>query len=87
MSKDSAAFTRYVDAFLEHALNVFGPERAMIASDWPVSTSFGVGGSFAEWVARVRRIVPDTAWPAVSAQTALRAYFPRARRDGGVPAI
>jgi len=86
-SQDSAAFTRHVDAFLEHALNVFGPERAMIASDWPVSTSFGVGGSFAEWVARVRRIVPDTAWPAVSAQTALRAYLPRARRDGGVPAI
>ena len=80
-SQDPDAFNRHVDAFLEHALNAFGPERAMIASDWPVSTSFGVGGSFAEWVARVRRIVPESAWPAVSTQTALRAYLP----FGGAP--
>jgi len=80
-SQHPDAFNRHVDAFLEYALNAFGPERAMIASDWPVSTYFGVGGSFEEWVARVRRMVPDTAWPAVSTQTALRAYVP----FGGAP--
>lgn len=74
-SQDPEAFRRHADAFLEFALNAFGPERAMIASDWPVSTFFGIGGSFAEWVSRVRRIVPETSWPAVSAETARRAYL------------
>lgn len=81
-SQNPEAFNRHVDAFLEHALTAFGPERAMIASDWPVSTTFGVAGSFAEWVARVRRLVPEASWPAVSTQTAARAYLP----SSGIPA-
>lgn len=81
-SRNPDAFNRHVDAFLEHALTAFGPERAMIASDWPVSTTFGVAGSFADWVARVRRLVPEASWPAVSARTAARAYL----APSGVPA-
>jgi L-fuconolactonase len=81
-SSDADAFARHADAFLAHALEAFGPERTMIASDWPVSATFGVGGSFAEWVARVRGIVPPEAWDDVAGRTALRAYAPN-----GVPRL
>lgn len=74
-SRDRDAFERHVDAFLAHALDVFGPDRSMIASDWPVSAKFGVGGLFSEWVDRVRALVPPEAWPMVSAGAAERAYL------------
>lgn len=77
-SQDLDAFQRHADAFLRHALDVFGPARAMVASDWPVSTTFGVGGSFQTWIGRVRPLVPKDGWPAVAGGTALRAYL----RDG-----
>lgn len=81
-SADAAAFDRYADAFLAHALDVFGPERSMIASDWPVSAVFGVGGRFPDWVARVRRVVPDGGWDDVASGAAQRAYLP-----GGAPRL
>lgn len=81
-STDPAAFARHADGWIEHALAVFGPERAMIGSDWPVSATFGIGGAFEDWVDRVRRVVGDTDWPTVSAETARRAYLP-----GGASAL
>ncbi|MDQ0573857.1 amidohydrolase family protein [Agromyces albus] len=75
-STDPAAFARHADGWIEHALAVFGPERAMVGSDWPVSATFGIGGAFEDWVDRVRRVVGDTDWPTVSAETARRAYLP-----------
>jgi len=54
-----ASSTHSLDAhageFLEHALGAFGPERAMIGSDWPVSALIGATGTFAQWRARVGR--------------------------------
>jgi L-fuconolactonase len=81
-SADPAAFAREADGWIEHALAAFGPERAMIGSDWPVSATFGIGGRFEDWAGRVRRVVGDTDWPAVAAETARRAYLP-----GGVSAL
>ena len=81
-ARDAADVDRHAPGFLAHAVAVFGPERSMIASDWPVSATFGAGGSFAEWVERVRDVVPAEGWGEVSEATALRAYFP-----GGEPAL
>ncbi|WP_448006838.1 amidohydrolase family protein [Agromyces bauzanensis] len=81
-SADRAAFARHADGWIEHALHAFGPERAMIGSDWPVSSTFGIGGTFGDWVDRVRRVVGEAGWPAVAAGTAQRAYLP-----GGVSGL
>lgn len=81
-SADPAAFAREADGWIQHALDAFGPERAMIGSDWPVSATFGIGGSFEEWAGRIRRVVGDTDWPAVAVETARRAYLP-----GGLSAL
>ena len=76
-SSDPEAFDRNTDAFLAHALSAFGPERSMIGSDWPVSTTFGIGGAFVDWITRVRRLVGERDWPEVAAGTARRAYLER----------
>lgn len=73
-SSDPDAFRRNADAFLAYAYSAFGPERTMIGSDWPVSASFGIGGSFADWIARVRHVVGEPDWTEVSAGAARRAY-------------
>ncbi len=73
---DTAQVERHAPAFLAHAVAVFGPERSMIASDWPVSTHFGAGGSFADWVDLVRAAVPVEGWGEVCDGTARRAYLP-----------
>lgn len=75
-SSDPMRFTANCDAFIAHAVDAFGPDRAMLGSDWPVSAHFGVGGTFAAWAARVRRVVGEEAWPAVSSGTARSAYLP-----------
>ena len=81
-AQDTAEVERHAPAFLAHAVDVFGPERSMIASDWPVSSHFGAGGSFAEWVELVRGVVPAAGWDEVAEGTARRAYLP-----GGAPAL
>lgn len=58
---DRARLDANADAFLAHAVDAFGPDRAMVGSDWPVSALVGAGGGFAGWVARVRRVVGDDA--------------------------
>ena len=73
---DADAVDRHANGFLAHALDVFGPERAMIASDWPVSTTFGAGGAATGWVERVRALVPASGWDDVADGTARRAYLP-----------
>lgn len=75
-SSDVATFRANVDAFIDRGLEAFGPQRAMIGSDWPVSARFGVGGTFAGWAARVERLVGPADWPAVSSSTARSAYLP-----------
>lgn len=81
-AQDTAEVERHAPAFLTHAVDVFGPERSMIASDWPVSSHFGAGGSFADWVDLVRAAVPAKGWDEVAEGAARRAYLP-----GGAPAL
>ncbi|MFS0733901.1 amidohydrolase family protein [Microbacterium sp. 1P10UB] len=73
---DAEAVDRHANGFLAHALDVFGPERAMIATDWPVSTTFGAGGSAGAWVERVRSLVTASGWDEVADGTARRVYLP-----------
>lgn len=81
-ARDTTEVERNAPAFLAHAVEVFGPERSMIASDWPVSSYFGVGGSFADWVEMVRDVVSPGGWDEVAEGAARRAYLP-----GGAPAL
>ncbi|GLI27769.1 amidohydrolase [Agromyces rhizosphaerae] len=74
-SADADAFARNADAFIARVLEAFGPERTMLGSDWPVSATFGVGGPFADWVARVRALVGEADWPEVASGSARRAYL------------
>jgi predicted TIM-barrel fold metal-dependent hydrolase len=41
---------------VKHTLEVFGPDRVMWASDWPVCT---LGASLADWLAAAKEIVKD----------------------------
>ncbi|MGC5170323.1 amidohydrolase family protein [Microbacterium sp. DT81.1] len=75
-SSGAAAFAQNADAFIGRALEAFGAQRAMIGSDWPVSSHFGVGVTMMEWAVRVERLVGTTDWPAVSGTTARSAYLP-----------
>lgn len=81
-STDATAFDAHADAFIRRGVEAFGPDRAMIGSDWPVSANFGVGGTFAAWATRVRRVVGEPDWPAVSGEAARAAYLP-----GGASAL
>ncbi|SDO49021.1 L-fuconolactonase [Microbacterium sp. ru370.1] len=81
-ARDTTEVKRNAPAFLAHAVEVFGPERSMIASDWPVSSYFGAGGSFADWVEMVRDVVPAEGWDEVAEGAVRRAYLP-----GGAPAL
>lgn len=74
-SGDREAFDRHADGFIAHAVDAFGADRCVLGSDWPVSARLGVGGRFADWVARVRRVVGEDAWPLVAADTARRVYL------------
>jgi len=60
--------------YLEHALEVFGPYRCMIASDWPVVT---LAGSAGRWVAVVLEVIaqlPASQRAAVLSGTATAVY-------------
>lgn len=78
-SSDRDAFERNVGGFLAHVLDVFGPERCLFGSDWPVSERFGVGEGVVAWHDRVRAVVPTEHWPAVAATSARRWYRLRSR--------
>ena len=78
-----ASSTSTLDAhageFLEHALRAFGPDRAMIGSDWPVSALTGATGTLATWRERVRRAadavgLDERAIASIEGETAARFY-------------
>ncbi len=52
-TQDAAALDRNAGAFIRHAVESFGADRAMIGSDWPVSAMLGTGGTLDTWIARV----------------------------------
>lgn len=52
-TRDAAALDRNAGAFIRHAVESFGADRAMIGSDWPVSAMLGTGGTLDAWIARV----------------------------------
>lgn len=82
-SRDRAAFEAHADAYIAHAVATFGASRCMIGSDWPVSSTFGVGGTLGAWMRRVRRVAGDDDWPAVAAGTAAKVYVPGRMRGPG----
>ncbi len=59
--------------FVRAALDVFGPDRCLFGSDWPVSAGPRTGVATADWVALVRGAVGD-AWRMVSGPSARRFY-------------
>jgi L-fuconolactonase len=73
---ETRTYDQNADAFLEHALQVFGAERAMLGSDWPVSSGRAGSRGFSDWAMRVLRIVGDDAdsRAAVKARTGERFY-------------
>ncbi len=63
----------HAPGFLAAALEVFGPDRCMLGSDWPVSTGAVAGFSTAEWFEMVRGVA-GAEWARVAAGTAERVY-------------
>lgn len=57
--------------YAEHILKVFGPERVMWGSDWPVLT---LNGSYDTWLAAARSYVPGKDQAAVFGGTARKFY-------------
>lgn len=52
-TSDAAVLDSNAGAFIRHAVESFGADRAMIGSDWPVSALLGSGGTFEAWLLRV----------------------------------
>lgn len=71
-----AVLERSGDAFLARGLELFGAERAMVGSDWPVSRRLGAAVTASDWIERVRRVVDGLGcdWAAVAGRTAERFY-------------
>jgi L-fuconolactonase len=71
-----AAFDAHADAFVAHAVAVFGPERAMLGSDWPVSAELGAAEQPRDWTGRVRDAagVDDAGWAQIASETGSRFY-------------
>jgi L-fuconolactonase len=74
LSEADAATASAVPAYLGHALEVFGPERCMFGSDWPVCTT---AGSWLQWWEIVDELLDPLAADArdhVLGGTAIRTY-------------
>jgi L-fuconolactonase len=63
-----------VRPYLEHALAVFGPERCMIGSDWPVVTLAATAGQWFDVVLDVTAALPARQRAAVLSGTAMATY-------------
>jgi predicted TIM-barrel fold metal-dependent hydrolase len=63
-----------VRPYLEHALEVFGPQRCMIASDWPVATLAATAGQWFDVVLGVITHLPAQQRAAVLSGTAAATY-------------
>jgi L-fuconolactonase len=57
--------------YVEMAFEVFGVDRLMFGSDWPVCT---LAGGYRAWIEALRELVPDGARDAVFGQVAVRTY-------------
>ncbi len=57
--------------FVDTALELFGPDRLMFGSDWPVCL---LASSYERWLDTLRELVDPSAHSAVFAETAIRAY-------------
>ncbi len=57
--------------YVEHVLSVFGPDRVMWGSDWPV---LELNGTYEKWRSAAKAIVPEDAHEAVFSLTAARFY-------------
>jgi L-fuconolactonase len=82
LSEADAASASSVPAYLRHVVEVFGPERCLFGSDWPVCTT---AGSWAEWWDVVDQLLSplgadDKAL--VLGQTAVRTYGLSRTRGG-----
>lgn len=75
-SADRATFDRHADGFIRAGLDLFGAERAMIGSDWPVSTLLGAAETPDLWRARVLAVAASLGLDgdAVGSRTAARFY-------------
>jgi L-fuconolactonase len=60
-----------VRPYIETILDLFGPERVIWGSDWPV---VNLAGSYSEWIAQCREIVPQADHAAVFGGNARRFY-------------
>jgi L-fuconolactonase len=83
LSEADAASASSVPAYLAHVLEIFGPERCLFGSDWPVCTT---AGSWTEWWEIVDRLLAplgahDKAL--VLGQTAVRTYGLSRTQGGG----
>jgi L-fuconolactonase len=56
---------------VEHALAVFGPDRLLWGSDWPVVE---LAGGYSRWLQTARSLVPETVHSAVFGGNAVRTY-------------
>lgn len=75
-SADRAAFDRNADGFIRAGLELFGAERAMIGSDFPVSTLVGAAETPDRWRARVEAVAASLGLDtdAIASRTAARFY-------------
>ncbi|MEU1971564.1 amidohydrolase family protein [Microbacterium sp. NPDC019599] len=73
---DGRAYFTHADDYIRFTLDAFGPDRAMLGSDWPVSAVFGMRSTPEEWSDRVRFAtgIDGEEWEAVSARTGVRFY-------------
>jgi L-fuconolactonase len=56
---------------VDHLLDVFGPDRLMWGSDWPV---LNLAGAYGGWLQQARRLVPSEHHRAVFQTTAASFY-------------
>lgn len=74
LAEPPPATVETVRSYLECALDLFGAERLILASDWPVST---LSGTYAAWVALIRAataLLSVAEQAALWGQTAIQAY-------------
>lgn len=57
--------------YVEHLLNVFGADRLMWGSDWPV---LELAGTYDNWLATAKTLIPQADAPAIFGGTAARFY-------------
>ncbi|MCM2292708.1 amidohydrolase family protein [Allorhizobium sp. BGMRC 0089] len=57
--------------YAETLLMLFGAQRVLFGSDWPVVE---LAGTYADWFAQARAIVPEADWPRIFGENARQIY-------------